>query len=47
MVGFEGIEINRDLEFLIDTIKVGGIVLFARNLENPEQIRHLCDSIHE
>ena len=47
MVGFEGTELNRDLEFLIDTIKVGGIVLFARNLENPEQIRHLCDSIHE
>ncbi len=47
MVGFEGTELNRDLEFLIDTIKVGGIVFFARNLENPEQIRHLCDSIHE
>ena len=47
MVGFEGTELNRDLEFLIDTIKVGGIVLFARNLENPGQIRHLCASIHE
>lgn len=47
MVGFEGTELNRDLEFLIDTIKVGGIVLFARNLENPEQIKHLCASVHE
>lgn len=47
MVGFEGTDLNRDLEFLIDTVKVGGIVLFARNLENPEQIRHLCASIHE
>ncbi|UCD33986.1 MAG: beta-N-acetylhexosaminidase [Desulfobacterales bacterium] len=46
MVGFEGTELNKDLEFLIDTIKVGGIVLFARNLKNPEQIGHLCASVN-
>ncbi len=47
MVGFEGTEINRDLEFLINEIKVGGIILFARNLIDPRQIKHLCLSAQE
>jgi beta-N-acetylhexosaminidase len=47
MVGFEGIELNDELMFLIDTIKVGGIILFAQNLSNPEQIKHLCSSAQE
>jgi beta-N-acetylhexosaminidase len=45
MVGFDGTEFNPELEFLIDTIKVGGIIFFARNLVNPEQIKTLCASI--
>jgi beta-N-acetylhexosaminidase len=45
MVGFDGIEFNPELKFLIDTLKVGGIVLFARNLVNPDQIQALCASI--
>ena len=28
MVGFDGTELNQDLMFLIDTLKVGGIILF-------------------
>lgn len=47
MVGFEGTELNRDLEFLIDEIKVGGIILFARNLINPRQIKDLCRAAQE
>jgi beta-N-acetylhexosaminidase len=42
MVGFDGTGFNDDLEFLIDTLQVGGLILFARNLEAPEQIRRLC-----
>ncbi|MBW1607613.1 MAG: glycoside hydrolase family 3 protein [Deltaproteobacteria bacterium] len=45
MVGFGGIEFNPELRFLIDTLKVGGIVFFAGNLVNPEQIQALCASI--
>ncbi len=45
MAGFDGIEFNPELKFLIDTLKVGGIVFFAGNLVNPEQIRALCASI--
>ena len=42
MVGFEGAELNSDLKFLIDTLKVGGLILFSGNLSNPEQIKTLC-----
>ena len=47
MVGFEGTELNQDLMFLIDTLKVGGIILFAGNLSNEEQIKQLCFSIQD
>ena len=47
MVGFDGTELNRDLKFLIKTLHVGGIILFARNLINPDQIKRLCSSIQE
>ena len=42
MVGFDGTGLDEDLKFLIDRIQVGGIILFARNLETPDQIRDLC-----
>ncbi len=42
MAGFEGTELNRDLKRLIDTVKIGGIILFSGNLSDPEQIRELC-----
>lgn len=44
MVGFNGTGLNDDLKFLIDTIKVGGIILFAGNLSSPQQIKDLCFS---
>ena len=42
MVGFEGTDLNPDLRFLIDQIKVGGLILFAGNLATPDQIADLC-----
>ena len=47
MVGFEGTRLNRELESFIGEIKVGGIILFARNIINPRQIRQLGMSIQE
>jgi len=47
MVGFNGTELNDDLKFLVDTIKVGGIILFAGNLSSPQQIKDLCFSAQE
>jgi beta-N-acetylhexosaminidase len=47
MVGFDGTELNPDLRFLIKTLRVGGIILFSRNLITPGQITHLCTSVQE
>jgi len=44
MAGFEGTELDSDLKFLIDTLMVGGLILFSGNLSNPEQIKELCSS---
>ena len=42
MVGFVGTEINADLRHLIRNLGVGGIILFRRNIETPDQIGRLC-----
>lgn len=42
MVGFDGTRLDSALKYLIDTIKVGGIILFKRNVGPPAQIRQLC-----
>ena len=47
MVGFEGTKLSKELMFLIDTIKVGGVILFSGNLETPDQIKNLCSSIQK
>ncbi|MDL2123032.1 MAG: beta-N-acetylhexosaminidase [Deltaproteobacteria bacterium] len=47
MAGFDGTRLNDDLIFLIDTLKIGGIILFSRNLTSPDQIKDLCMSIQE
>ena len=44
MVGFDGTRLDSDLKYLIDSLKVGGLILFSRNLTDPEQIRTLCAS---
>jgi beta-N-acetylhexosaminidase len=45
MVGFDGTEMNAELKFLISTLKVGGVILFSRNLIDPGQIKDLCSSM--
>lgn len=44
MVGFEGTRPSDELKWLIAELKVGGIILFAQNIESPAQIKMLCDS---
>ena len=41
IVGFEGTHFNSDLAFLIDTLKVGGIILFSQNIVDPDQLRQV------
>ncbi len=45
MAGFDGTGLNRDLKWLIGTLKVGGIILFSRNIESPKQLSGLCRSV--
>lgn len=44
MVGFEGKVFNDQLKFYIQDLQVGGLMLFARNLESADQIEDLCGS---
>ncbi len=47
MVGFDGTGLNEDLKYLVDHIKAGGIILFAGNLETPDQIKDLCFAVQD
>ncbi|GBC59703.1 beta-N-acetylhexosaminidase [Desulfonema ishimotonii] len=44
MVGFDGTEPNENLNRMIREIRVGGLILFARNVGTPDQLRNLCAS---
>jgi beta-N-acetylhexosaminidase len=44
MVGFSGIHFNDELRYDIDALKVGGLILFARNIVAPDQIQTLCEA---
>ncbi len=43
MVGFRGLEFGGELREFIEKLKIGGIVLFRRNVEGPEQLRTLIE----
>jgi beta-N-acetylhexosaminidase len=45
--GFEGTSLPEDLAALIGAGRVGGVVLFARNIGSPEQTRALVVELHE
>ena len=47
MLGFDGVELNRDLKHIIDGIKACGIILFKRNIETPKQVASLCKACQE
>ncbi len=47
MAGFDGGAFNTDLKFLIQTLKVGGIILFSRNLGTPNNILQLCSDVQD
>lgn len=42
MIGFDGTDLNDTLRYAIDTLKVGGLILFSRNINSPSQIEELC-----
>ncbi|MBW2712143.1 MAG: beta-N-acetylhexosaminidase [Deltaproteobacteria bacterium] len=44
-VGFEGLNAPADLLALIAAGKIGGVILFSRNVESPEQVRALSKEL--
>jgi len=47
IVGFEGKEMNPQLEAFLKTIKPGGVLLLARNIENENQLKKLIKDLQE
>jgi len=44
--GFDGLTLPDDLADLVAAGRVGGVVLFARNVESPPQLRALVEALH-
>ncbi len=42
MVGFNGLSLNDTLKQYIEEFKVGGLILFSRNIDSPSQVGELC-----
>jgi len=47
VAGFEGTELNSHIEDLIVNQGVGGLILFERNFENPEQLTRLIGDLQK
>ena len=47
MAGFDGTDFNEELKFLIETLKVGGLILFSRNLITADQTARLSRACQE
>jgi beta-N-acetylhexosaminidase len=47
MVGFDGLEASTDVKRLIRDFGVGHVILFARNIEGPEQVAGLSRELQE
>jgi len=44
MIGLPGSALDQEARELIEEVKPGGIIIFGRNVESPEQLRNLLDS---
>jgi beta-N-acetylhexosaminidase len=47
MLGIQGTELSKDLRDLFKTYHPGGVILFNRNLEDPEQAAHLTNALQK
>ena len=47
MIGFEGTTVDAELRRIIVDYHVGGVILFARNVESPEQVAHLTNELQK
>lgn len=47
VTGLPGTEVTDEFIQLVKEHKVGNVILFARNIESPEQLRRLCQELQE
>src|SRR4030042_2512923 len=47
MVGLPGPKMDAVARELVRDLQVGGIILFARNIETPEQVWELCSNLQQ
>jgi beta-N-acetylhexosaminidase len=45
--GFDGTTVPDDLAALVSAGRIGGVILFSRNIEGPEQVRALTTRLHQ
>lgn len=45
MAGFDGKRLDRQLQGLIADLRLGGLILFKRNVESPRQLSDFCRSV--
>lgn len=45
MIGFDGLTLDNGLRQMIEQYHVGGVILFARNVESPDQVARLCNDL--
>ncbi|MEW5736126.1 MAG: glycoside hydrolase family 3 N-terminal domain-containing protein [Thermodesulfobacteriota bacterium] len=47
MVGFDGVSLNDQIKEYLAEFRAGGVILFSRNIEGPEQVAGLCRDMRE
>jgi beta-N-acetylhexosaminidase len=47
IVGFDGLDVNDEIRFALRELGAGGVILFTRNYEEPEQLRELVVRLRE
>jgi beta-N-acetylhexosaminidase len=45
VIGFDGTTLNADLRRMIADYHIGGVILFARNVQSPEQVARLTNEL--
>ena len=46
-IGLSGTELDADTRALIEEVQPGGVIIFGRNVQGPQQVRKLLDSVRE
>lgn len=47
MIGFHGTTLTDELKGMVLDYRVGGVILFSRNIESPSQLKDLCNSLQK